>query len=67
MKRYAFVRHDIPEMMPRIMVVIVQATAEQGVGEVVDSHVCEDQTEVDAYMLEMIGPSNVCYERGAIQ
>lgn len=56
MTRYAFIRDDLPDLVPRIMVVIAQQDGEPGTdGYVIDANICADKAELDAYLNEWLG------------
>lgn len=54
MKRYAFIKANIPELMPKIMVVIVAKRDNDLSGEVIDFKTCNDD-EVESYLDKWLG------------
>lgn len=54
-KRFAFIKGDIPDLAPAIMVVIVEGIGGTE-GCVTDAQVCATQAEVQSYLDTQLGP-----------
>jgi hypothetical protein len=54
--RYAFIKDDLPDVAPKIMVAIVQIIDEEKkTGELIDACIVADKAELNEYLNEWLG------------
>lgn len=62
-KRYAFIKDDIPELAPKIMVAITEIRTGTS-ADLVDFRVCDDEADVAAYLDLSLGAGHsICWRR----